>query len=76
MKLYLGGYFNFYTKTQQNWLEIELAEPAILGEILESLGIPPAEVHLAARNGELVDPQTTLVRDEDEVRLYPPVGGG
>ena len=40
------------------------------------LGVPIAEVQLAVLNGELVNLSETLVSDDDEVRLYPPVGGG
>ena len=80
MRLYLGGFFTFYVPAAQKkrspWIEVELSEPALLPEVLERLGIPPAEVHLAAVNGQAVDPAEAIVNQDDEVRLYPPIGGG
>ena len=80
MRLYLGGYFTFYVpsvqKTRNPWIEVDLPEPAALTQVLERLGIPPAEVHLAAINGQAVDPTEAMVNPGDEVRLYPPIGGG
>jgi sulfur carrier protein ThiS len=80
MRLYLGGFFTFYVpdaqKHDRHWIEVELSEPAPLPEVLERLGIPPAEVHLVVVNGLAVDPAEAVVHPQDEVRLYPPIGGG
>lgn len=80
MRLYLGGFFTFYIPSAQkqgsHWIEVELSGAAPLPEVLRRLGIPPAEVHLAAINGLAVDPAEAVVHPGDEVRLYPPIGGG
>jgi sulfur carrier protein ThiS len=76
MKLYLGGFFSFYHPLRQQWMEVVLPSPRLLREVLEQNGIPPAEVHLAVVNLELVDLDSAIVTNEDEVRLYPPIGGG
>jgi molybdopterin converting factor small subunit len=76
MRLYLDGYFTFYSYQQQPWIEIELKEPAPLSVVLSDLGIPIAEVHLAVVNGEAVVPDEALISGQDEVKLFPPLGGG
>lgn len=76
MKLHLGGQFSFYLPGHPNHMEVELEEPTRLNEILTRLGIPVAEISLAVVNGELVDPQETIVTQHDDVKLFPPVSGG
>ena len=76
MKLYLGGSLAFHTPTKQPHLEIKLNNKTSLTQVISNLGIPIAEVQLTILNGELVNLDETLVSDFDEVRLYPPVGGG
>jgi sulfur carrier protein ThiS len=76
MKLSLIGYFPGYPHTAPRRLELELTAPTLLGRVLASLGIPIAEVHLAAVNGELVDLQTAVVQQVDEVKIFPAMDGG
>ena len=76
MKLYLGGSLAFYTPTKQPNLEVSLNKKTSLTQIISDLGVPIAEVQLTVLNGELVNLSEILVSNEDEVRLYPPVGGG
>lgn len=76
MKLYLGGHLSFYGPEQRSKLVVPLNNKTLLTEIINKLGIPIAEVQLTVLNGELVDLNEILVNDDDEVRLYPPVGGG
>lgn len=80
MRLYLGGFFTFYVpaarKQRSNWIDVELSGAERLPEVLVRLGIPPAEVHLVVINGLAVDPAEAIVNPGDEVRLYPPIGGG
>jgi sulfur carrier protein ThiS len=76
MKLYAGGNLDFYLPGHRNRLDVELKEPARLSEILAGFGIPLAEVHLVAVNGELVDLAETVVSDQDEVKIYPAIDGG
>jgi sulfur carrier protein ThiS len=76
MKLYLGGSLAFYAPAKQPNLEVQLNIRTSLTQVISDLGIPIAEVQLAVLNGELVNLNETHVSDDDEVRLYPPVGGG
>jgi sulfur carrier protein ThiS len=76
VKLYLGGFFSFYFPQRPLWIEIELAGPQPLREVLEQQGIPSAEISLTVVNRELVELDEAVVSNEDEVRLYPPIGGG
>jgi sulfur carrier protein ThiS len=76
MKLNFGGQLSFYLPGHPRHLEVQLDGPTMLSEVLANLGIPIAEVYLVAVNGEMVDPHKTLVSQEDEVKVYPPVDGG
>lgn len=76
MKLYLGGSLAFYTPTKQPNLVIQLSDVMPLAQVINNLGIPIAEIQLTVLNGELVNLDDTLVSNIDEIRLYPPVGGG
>ena len=76
MKLNLGGQLSFYLPGHPRQLEVQLDGPTWLSDVLTNLGIPIAEIYLVAVNGEMVDPQNTLVSQEDEVKLYPAVDGG
>lgn len=76
MRLYLGGYLDFYNPRPGNWLEIELDQPAKLSEVLAELGIPLGDVQLFVLNGELVEIGEMVVSEQDEVKLFPAVGGG
>jgi sulfur carrier protein ThiS len=76
MKLNLGGQLSFYLPGHPRQLEVQLDGPILLSDVLTNLGIPIAEIYLVAVNGEMVDYHNTLVSQEDEVKLYPPVDGG
>jgi sulfur carrier protein ThiS len=76
MKLNLGGQLSFYLLGHPRQLEVQLDGPTWLSDVLTNLGIPFAEIYLVAVNSEMVDPHNTLVSQEDEVKLYPPVDGG
>jgi sulfur carrier protein ThiS len=76
MQLYLGGYLDYYNPERGNWLEVKLSQPSQLGKVLTELGIPMSEVHLVVLNGQLVDISKAIVSEEDELKLFPAVGGG
>ena len=76
MKLYLGGYYSFYTHEKNRWMDIHLEQPTPLSEIINRLGIPTAEVFLTVLNGEVVELEQTMVSDPDEVKLFPDISGG
>lgn len=76
MKLYAGGHVTFYMPGRKHALEISLDGPTPLREILARLGIPLPEVALTAVNGELVEAETAIVTDSDQVRVFSAVNGG
>jgi sulfur carrier protein ThiS len=76
MRIYLGGNLNFYHPQKDTWLKVELEQPTPLKAVLEASGIPLGEVYLVVINGALVDMQETIVSEQSEVKLFPPVGGG
>lgn len=76
MKIFLDRYYNFFTRTNQPWLEVDIEAPARLSEVLIRAGIPPGEVHLVVINGVAFDPQGIWIHHGDQVKLYPPFGGG
>jgi molybdopterin converting factor small subunit len=54
---------------------IEFQESCSVGEILQTLGVPPEKVAIALINGrhaELAD----NVKPGDTLSLFPPIGGG
>ncbi len=76
MKLYVGGYLDFYLPRNRQRNEIEILRPTRLSDLLTELGIPVSEVYLAIVNGQLVDPHESMVSDDDNVRIYSIVDGG
>lgn len=57
-------------------MQISLECPTLLSSLLNNLGVPRHEVHLAVVGDKQVDPYMTLVTDDDVVRLFPAVDGG
>lgn len=76
MKLYLGGYLDFYNPNSGSQLVIKLDQPVALVAILKDLGIPPEEVQLVTINGELADLKGAIVAPQDDVKIFSAVGGG
>lgn len=76
MKITLGGQLSYHLPGHPRHLEVQLEAPSRLEEVLTGLGIPVPEIYLVVVNGELVELQTALVSQQDEVKLYPPVDGG
>jgi sulfur carrier protein ThiS len=76
MRIYLGGHLNYYHPQKDKWLEVGLEGLTPLIDILDGSGIPPGEIYLVVINGELVDLQEAIISEQDEVKVFPPVGGG
>jgi sulfur carrier protein ThiS len=76
MRIYLGGHLNFYHPQKENWLVVDLEQPTPLKDILDGAGIPLGEVALVVINGETADLQEAIISEQDEVKLFSPVGGG
>ncbi len=76
MHLHLSGHLNWYDLQKRARIEIHLPEPIRLIDLLEQLGVPPAEIAIVAVNGNAADLEDAFVSDADRVDLYPPIGGG
>ncbi len=76
MRLHLGGHLNWYDAEKRARFEIDLRAPTTLRALLHQVGVPPAEIAIAAINGALVEIESARVSNSDRVDLYPPVGGG
>jgi molybdopterin converting factor small subunit len=74
--IHLAGHLAFYEAEKRSRLSIDLARPIPLSELLRLIGVPAAEIAIAALNGATIDSGDTLVGDGDRLDLYPPVGGG
>ena len=77
MKLHLGGHLSWYEPNRRSWIEVKLAEPTTLSDVLRTLGVPVAEIAVGAINGRAIFSfEDVRVTDMDRVELFPPVGGG
>jgi molybdopterin converting factor small subunit len=76
MKLFLGGQFSLYIPGHPPSVDVSLNESTRLSEVLLGLGIPVADIHLAVVNGKLIELDEAVVTNQDEVKIFPPVGGG
>jgi len=76
MKLYAGGYLTFFMPDQQPEVDRDLPEPIQLRKLLVKMGIPPGDVRLVILNGEIVDLEQVLLKNQDEVKVFPGVDGG
>ncbi len=76
MKIYLGAHLNFYHPEKKSWLDVDIQQPTPLIEIIESAGIPMGEIHMVVIDDEIAELADAIVSPKDEVKLYPPVGGG
>ena len=76
MRIYLGGYLDFYNPQSGNWIEVEVKQATPLTELLLQFGIPLGEVHMVVLNGTAVELDKAVVSDQDKVKLFSAVGGG
>lgn len=76
MRLHLGGHLNYFDAQQRANLEIELAGKQRLKDILDRLNIPIGEIFLVSINGDVVALEDAWINQNDQVQLYPPMGGG
>ncbi len=76
MQLHLGGHLSWYHPDKRSDVQVSLSASTRLKALVESLGVPPAEVAIAVVNGNAVSFEDALVSDGDRVQLYPPIGGG
>jgi sulfur carrier protein ThiS len=76
MRLHLGGHLNYFDAQQRANFEVELAGKQRLVDLLTKLKIPVGEIFLVSINGEAVPLEEAWVQPDDNVQLFPPMGGG
>ncbi len=76
MEIHLGGHLGYYGPQKSSRITIHLDAPIRLADLLAQLGVPSAEVAVAAVNGEPVEIDVATVQDGDRLDLLPPIGGG
>lgn len=76
MEVHLGGHLAFYDREKRSRFEVHLeAETAVL-DLIRRLGVPEAEIAVAAVNRTVVSLAEARVGDADRLELYPPMSGG
>lgn len=76
MQLYLGGYLNSFDPLHRTDLIVDIAGRRHLRSVLTELAIPAEEILLVSINGEVVALNDAWIQPDDQVKLYPPMGGG
>ena len=76
MRLHLGGHLNYFDALQRVNLDVDFVGTQRLEDILGKLKIPTAEIFLVSINGEAASMEDAWINPDDQVQLYPPMGGG
>ena len=76
VEVHLGGQLSWYDPEKRSRFTVRLDVSLRVADLIAELGIPAAEVAVAAINGERVDVNTAIVADADRLDLFPPIGGG
>jgi len=76
MEVHLGGHLAFYDREKRSRFDVHLDAETALLDLVRELGVPPAEIALAAVNRTVVSLADARVGDGDRLDLYPPTSGG
>jgi sulfur carrier protein ThiS len=76
MEVHLGGHLAFYDPQKRSRFEVRLDAETPLLEVIRMLGVPEAEIAVAAVNRAVVALAEARVGDADRLDLYPPMSGG
>ncbi len=76
MKIHLGGSLAWYDKQKRSNFVVELSGSMSLNALLDKLAIPSAEIAIISINGQLLRGEDYMLKDTDEIKLYPSMGGG
>lgn len=76
MEVHLGGHLAFYDPAKRSRFEVHLEAETALLDLIRELGIPEAEIALAAVDRTVVSLREARVGDGDRLDLYPPMSGG
>ena len=76
MRVHLGGHLAFYDREKRSRFEVHLEAETALLDLVRELGIPEAEIAIAAVNRTVVALHEARVGDADRLDLYSAMGGG
>ena len=76
MRVHLGGHLAFYDREKRSRFEVHLEAETALLDLVRELGIPEAEIAIAAVNRTVVSLAEARVGDADRLDLYSAMGGG
>jgi len=76
MEVHLGGHLAFYDREKRSRFVVRLEAETALLDVIRELGVPEAEIALAAVNRTVVSLAEARVGDADRLDLYPPTSGG
>ena len=76
MEVHLGGHLAFYDREKRSRFEVHLEAETALVDLIRQMGVPEAEIALAAVNRTIVALPGTWVGNADRLDLYPPMSGG
>ena len=65
--------------SKNNRVDIDVADQATVGDVVQSFALPPKLTHLVLVNGVFVPPEeraTTRLQEGDVLAVWPPIAGG
>lgn len=75
VRVRLHGYLHGYAESKSPEFDLELSSGVTLAELIRNLKIPDSEVWVVSLNGKNV-PVSTVLSNNDDVSVFPPVTGG
>ncbi|MBC7259114.1 MAG: MoaD/ThiS family protein [Chloroflexi bacterium] len=75
VKLFAGLSRYLAGRPSGNPVDVELPDGATLETLIRELGLPPDEVRVIFVNGR-AQPLNFALNNDDEVGIFPPIGGG
>ncbi len=79
MKIFVGAHLNAYTPDNCSSFEFDFSEQTTLFKVLEMINIPQAEAQMNLvfiNNRALAPVRDTVLDNDDQVIIYPPISGG
>ncbi|MDY6868062.1 MAG: MoaD/ThiS family protein [Chloroflexota bacterium] len=79
MQITVRGFLNSYTPEQKSTFEFDLVEPTKLFDVFNKLNLPldALQYHVVVINNKALVPlQDTLLDQDDDVLVFPPISGG
>lgn len=79
LKLYASLSDYLPAEARHNQVQLDVDDDATVGALIERYRLPPKLTHLVLVNGVFVAPAaraTTVLREGDQLAVWPPIAGG